>query len=269
MTAISAALVKELRDLTGAGLMDCKRALEETNGDLEAAQVLLRERGIAQAGKRAGRLTKEGKVGYRVAEDGSRGTMVAVGCETEPVSDNAEFLAFAKRVLEVVEEDGPGAEQTLEDERVQLVARLGENVTFAGAARFEAVDGAVIDGYAHPPANKLGALVQVRGGSPELARRVAMHVAASAPQWVGREDVPADVVQAEREIFANSDEVLSKPEQTREKIVEGMLNKRFFAAQVLVEQPWIHDADGKKTVGQALGEDGAEVLEFERLALTG
>jgi elongation factor Ts len=269
MTAISAALVKELRDLTGAGLMDCKRALEETNGDLEAAQVLLRERGIAQAGKRAGRLTKEGKVGYRVAEDGSRGTMVAVGCETEPVSDNAEFLAFAKRVLEVVEEDGPGAEQTLEDERVQLVARLGENVTFAGAARFEAVDGAVIDGYAHPPANKLGALVQLRGGSPELARRVAMHVAASAPQWVGREDVPADVVQAEREIFSNSDEVLSKPEQAREKIVEGMLNKRFFAAQVLVEQPWIHDADGKKTVGQALDEDGAEVLEFERLALTG
>jgi elongation factor Ts len=269
VSAISAALVKELRDLTGAGMMDSKRALVETNGDLEAAQVLLRERGIAQAGKRAGRVTTEGKVGYRVAEDGSRGAMVAVGCETEPVSDNAEFLAFAKRVLEAVEQNGPGAEQTLEDDRVQLVAKLGENITFAGAARFEAVDGGVIDGYAHPPANKLGALVQVRGGSRELARRVAMHVTASAPQWIGREDVPDDVVQAEREIFANSDEVLSKPEQAREKIVEGMLNKRFFAAQVLVEQPWIHDAGGKKTVGQALNEDGAEVLEFERLALTG
>jgi elongation factor Ts len=267
VTAISAALVKELRDLTGAGMMDCKRALVETNGDLEAARVLLRERGIAQAGKRAGRATTEGKVGYRVAEDGTRGTMVAVGCETEPVSNNDEFLSFAKRVLEAVEQNGPGAEEALEDDRVQLVAKLGENITVAGAARFEAVDGGKVDGYAHPPANKLGALVQVRGGSDELARRVAMHVVASAPQWIGREDVPADVVQAEREIFANSDEVLSKPEQAREKIVDGMLNKRFFAAQVLVEQPWIHDAD--KTVGQALEEEKAEVLEFERLALTG
>ena len=267
MSAISAALVKELRDMTGAGMMDCKRALVETNGDLEAARTLLRERGIAQAGKRAGRATTEGKVGYRVADDRKKGTMVAVGCETEPVSNNDEFLSFARRVLEVVEEGGPGAEDALEEERVQLVAKLGENVTVAGAARYEAVDGGVIDGYAHPPANKLGALVQVRGGSDELARRVAMHVVASAPQWIGREDVPKDVVQAEREIFANSDEVLSKPEQAREKIVEGMLNKRFFAAQVLVEQPWIHDA--AKTVGQALEEDGAEVLEFERLALTG
>jgi elongation factor Ts len=267
VSAISAALVKELRDMTGAGMMDCKRALVETNGDLEAARTLLRERGIAQAGKRAGRVTTEGKVGYRVAEDGRKGTMVAVGCETEPVSNNDEFLAFARRVLDAVEEGGPGAEETLEEERVQLVAKLGENVTVAGAARYEAVDGALIDGYAHPPANKLGALVQVRGGTSELARRVAMHVVASAPQWIGREDVPEDVVRAEREIFANSDEVLSKPEQAREKIVDGMLNKRFFAAQVLVEQPWIHDA--AKTVGQALEEDGAEVLEFERLALTG
>jgi elongation factor Ts len=267
VSAISAALVKELRDMTGAGMMDCKRALVETNGDLEAARTLLRERGIVQAGKRAGRATTEGKVGYRVADDRKKGTMVAVGCETEPVSNNDEFLSFARRVLEVVEEGGPGAEEALEEERAQLVAKLGENITVAGAARYEAVDGGVIDGYAHPPANKLGALVQVRGGSPELARRVAMHVVASAPQWIGREDVPEDVVQAEREIFANSDEVLSKPEQAREKIVDGMLKKRFFAAQVLVEQPWIHDA--AKTVGEALGEDGAEVLEFERLALAG
>jgi elongation factor Ts len=269
MSAISAALVKELRDQTGAGMMDCKRALVETNGDLEAAKKLLRERGVVQAGRRAGRATTEGKVGYRIAGDASRGTMVAVGCETEPVSDNDEFLSFAKRVLEAVEQNGPGAEEALEDERVQLVAKLGENVVVAGAARFEAVDGAVVEGYAHPPANKLGALVQVRGGSRELARRVAMHVVASAPQWIGREDVPPDMVQAEREIFANSDEVRSKPEQAREKIVEGMLNKRFFAAQVLVEQPWIHDAGGKKTVGEALAEEGAEVLEFERLALAG
>jgi elongation factor Ts len=267
VTAISAALVKQLRDETGAGMMDCKRALVETNGDLEAARKLLRERGIAKAGARAGRATTEGKVGYRVAEDGSRGTMVAVGCETEPVSNNDEFLTFAERVLEAVERDGPGAEDSLEQERLELVSKVGENITIVGRARFEAVDGAAIDGYAHPPANKLGALVQVRGGSRELARRIAMHVVASAPQWIAGDDVPEDVVRAEREIFANSDEVRSKPEQARERIVDGMLQKRFFAAQVLLEQPWIHDS--AKTVAQALQEEGAEVLEFERLALTG
>ena len=267
MTEISAALVKELRDQTGAPMMDCKRALQETNGDLEAAKRVLRERGVASAQKRAGRETTEGKVGYRVAEDGRRGTIVAVGCETEPVSNNEEFLAFAKKVLELVEQDGPGAEQQLEDERLQLSGKLGENIVVAGAARFEAVDGARIEGYAHPPANKLGVLVQLRGGSPELARKVAMHIAASAPQWIGRDDVPEDVVTTEREIFSNSDEVQSKPEQAREKIVEGMLNKRFFADRVLADQPWIHDTG--KTVGEALGEESAEVLEFERLALTG
>ena len=267
MTEISAALVKELRDQTGAPMMDCKRALQETNGDLEAAKRVLRERGVASAQKRAGRETTEGKVGYRVAEDGRRGTIVAVGCETEPVSNNEEFLAFAKKVLELVEQDGPGAEQQLEDERLQLSGKLGENIVVAGAARFEAVDGARIEGYAHPPANKLGVLVQLRGGSPELARKVAMHIAASAPQWIGRDDVPEDVVTTEREIFSNSDEVQSKPEQAREKIVEGMLNKRFFADRVLADQPWIHDTG--KTVGEALDEESAEVLEFERLALTG
>jgi elongation factor Ts len=267
VTEISAALVKELRDQTGAPMMDCKRALQEANGDLEAAKRILRERGVARAQRRAARETTEGKVGYRIGDDGRRGTIVAIGCETEPVSNNDEFLAFAKKVLEVVEAEGPGAEAQLEDERLQLSGKLGENVAVAGRARFEAVDGARIEGYAHPPANKLGVLVQVRGGSPELARRVAMHIAASAPQWIGRDDVPEDVVTTEREIFTNSDEVQSKPEQAREKIVEGMLNKRFFADRVLVDQPWIHDTG--RTVGQALGEEGAEVLEFERLALTG
>ena len=267
MTAISASLVKELRDQTGAGMMDCKRALQETGGDMEAAKKLLRERGMAEAGKRAGRATTEGKVGYRIADGGSRGTMVAVGCETEPVSNNDEFLAYAAKVLEAVEADGPGADATLEAERVELVAKIGENVNVVGAARFEAVDGAVVDAYAHAPANKLGALVHVRGGSAELPRRIAMHIAAQAPQWVGREDVPDDVVAAEREIFANSDEVQSKPEQAREKIVEGMLGKRFYAAQVLTDQPWIHD--DKQTVGRVLSDEGAEVLEFERFSLAG
>jgi len=267
MTGISVALVKELRDQTQAPMMDCKRALQDTNGDIEAAKRLLRERGIASAEKRAGRVTTEGKVGYRVADEGKRGTMVAVGCETEPVSNNDEFLAFAKKVLEAVEADGLDAAESLDEERKELSGKLGENIVVAGTARFEAVDGGLIEGYAHPPANKLGVLVQVRGGSGDIARKIAMHIAASAPQWVGRDDVPEDVVTSEREIFANSDEVVSKPDQAREKIVEGMLNKRFFADRVLTEQTWIHDTG--KTVGQALSEEGAEVLEFERFALTG
>jgi elongation factor Ts len=267
MTAISASLVKELREQTGAGMMDCKRALQDTNGDLEAAKRLLREKGMAQAGKRAGRATTEGRVTHRVDNGGSRGTIVAVGCETEPVSKNEDFLAFADKVLAAVEADGVDAVQSLEDERVELVGRIGENVAVVGAARFDAVDGGLVEGYAHPPANKLGVLVGLRGGSPELARRVAMHIAASAPQWVAREDVPEDIVAAERDIYANSDEVKSKPEQAREKIVDGMLGKRFFAAQVLVDQPWVHDT--AKTVGQALSEENAEVLEFQRFSLTG
>jgi elongation factor Ts len=265
VTEISAALVKELRDATGAPMMDCKRALQETNGDIEAAKRLLREKGMASAAKRAGRTTTEGKVGYRVADDRSRGTIVAVGCETEPVSNNDEFFEFAKNVLETVEREGPSAVDALDQERLELSGRLGENIAVVGAARFEAVDGGVIDGYAHPPANKLGVLVQVRGGSGELPRRIAMHIAASAPEWIGREDVPEDVVTSEREIFANSDEVRSKPEQAREKIVDGMLNKRFFATRVLTEQPWIHDTG--KTVGEVLAAESADVLEFERLQL--
>jgi len=246
MTEIAAALVKELRDRTGAGFMECKRALQETNGDLDAAQTLLRERGLASAAK--------------------RGVIVAVGCETEPVSNNDEFLGFAKKVLEAVEREGPDGVAQLDQERQELAGKLGENIVVTGAARFEAVDGAVIDGYAHPPANKLGVLVQLRGGSDGIARKLAMHIAASpATRWIGREDVPDEIVTAEREIYTNSDEVQSKPEQAREKIVEGMLNKRFFAEQVLVDQPWIHETS--KSVGDVLGEQGAEVLEFERLQL--
>ena len=267
MTEISAKLVKQLRDETGAGMMDCKRALQDTNGDIEAAKTLLRERGLASAAKRAGRETTEGKVGYRLAPDGSKGTMVAVGCETEPVSNNDEFLAYAKKVLDVVEAKGVGAESELDEQRVELSAKLGENIAVVGGVRFEAVDAARISAYAHPPANKFGALVHLRGGDDDLGRKLGMQIVSLRPRWIGRDDVPAEVVTAEREIYHNSDEVQSKPEQARAKIVDGMLNKRFFGANVLVDQEWIHDSS--KTVGQALKEAGAEVLEFELFALAG
>jgi elongation factor Ts len=266
---ISAQLVRELRERTGAGMMDCKRALQEANGDMEAAVVLLREKGMAQAQKRADRATTEGLVGYRLADDRSRGTMVAVGCETEPVSKNEDFQNFGKKTLDLVEAEGIEAVAELEQERVELSAKLSENIAIAGAARFEAVDGGRIAAYVHPPANKLGVLVHVRGGDDELARNLAMHISWSDPRWVGREDVPDDLLAAEREIYLNSDEVQSKPEQAREKIVTGMLDKRFFAERggVLADQPWIHD--GSLGVGQVLTEAGAEVLEFQRFSLAG
>ncbi|HVS85741.1 MAG TPA: translation elongation factor Ts [Gaiellaceae bacterium] len=267
MAEISAQLVRELREKTGAGMMDCKRALQETNGDMDAAVVLLRERGMAQAAKRADRATTEGLVGYRLADDGSKGTMVAIGCESEPVSKNDEFQAFAKKVLDLVDAEGLAAADGLETERAELSGKLGENIAVAGGARFEALDGGRVAAYAHPPANKIGVLVNLRGGDADLGRKLAMHIAASpGTQWIGREDVPEEAVSAEREIYANSDEVQSKPEQAREKIVEGMLNKRFFAANVLTEQEWVHDTS--QTVGQVLSGAGASVLEFQRFDLT-
>jgi elongation factor Ts len=265
-TTISASLVKELRDATGAGMMDCKRALEETGGDVEAARTLLRERGMALAGKRAGRATSEGLVGYRQTDD--RITMVAVGCETEPVSKNDEFQAFAKKALDLVEEKGPDAVAELEDERVALVGKLGENIMVTGAERYDAASGETLGAYVHPPANKLGVVVELEGGTPELARQLAMHISFGRPEWVSKDDVPADLVEAEKQILLNSDELEGKPEQAKEKIVEGMLAKRFFAAQpggALTEQPWIHDS--AKTVGQALGEAGATVVAFKLLSV--
>ena len=264
---ISAQLVRELREQTGAGMMDCKRALQETNGDIEAAVVLLREKNLANADKRKDRETTEGLVGYRLADDGLRGTMVAIGCETEPVSNNEEFQAFGKKVLDLVEAEGVDAISQVEAERVELAGKLGENIAVAGAARFETVAGGRLGAYVHPPANKLGVLLQLRGGDETLARNLAMHISWSDPRWIGREDVPEELVASEREIYANTDEVKSKPEQAREKIVEGMLNKRFFGTNVLAEQEWIHDSS--QTVGKVLADAEAEVLEFQRFSLAG
>jgi elongation factor Ts len=268
VTEISAGLVKELRDQTGAGMMDCKRALQETGGDLAAATRLLRERGLASAGKRAGRATTEGLVGYHL--DGTVASMVGVGCETDFVSNNPDFQAFAKDVLDAVHAEGPEAAEQLDEERLELIGKLGENIVVAGAARYEAADGEVLGGYTHPPANKIGVLVKLAGGSPELARRLAMHVSFAAPEWTTPDDVPAETVAAERAIFENSDAVQSKPEAAREKIVDGMLAKRFFAASpggVLAAQAWIHD--DSKTVEEALADEGARALAFTRISVAG
>jgi elongation factor Ts len=265
VTEVSAALVKELREQTGAGMMACKQALQETGGDLEAARTLLRERGMAAAGKRADRATTEGIV--LVRSNGNAAAIVGVGCETEPVSKNDSFKAFAAKALEHVAEDGTAASDDLEAERVELIAQLGENIVLVGSKRLE---GGTLGSYVHPPANKIGVLVQLDGGTADLARQVAMHISFAAPEYTSRDDVPEQAVAAERQIYLNSDEVRSKPEQAREKIVDGMLAKRFFAAApggALLEQAWIHDAS--KTVGAALEEAGATVSAFSRVSVAG
>jgi elongation factor Ts len=263
MPDIPASLVKELRDRTGAGFMECKRALIDAKGDLDEAERIIRERGLAAAKKRAGKTTPEGRVLARI--DDGRGAIVAVGSETEPVSANDEFLGFAERVMDAVEADGPSAVGKFEDERVELVARIGENIEIVGAARFEAEDGEVLASYVHPPAQKIGVLVRAQA-TPELARLVAMHISFASPRFVTRAEVPADEVEAERSILEKLPDLEGKPEEVRGKIVEGRLAKGFFAEAVLDDQPWIHDPD--RTVGEALAESGAEVREFVRYALT-
>jgi elongation factor Ts len=265
VSEITASMVKELRDRTGAGMMDCKRALAETGGDQEAAVVLLREKGMAAASKRADRATTEGLVS--VSLDGAVGAIAGVGCETEPVSKNDGFRAFAAAVLAAVVEGGPEAASSLDADRTQLIGALGENIVVAGTAR---VEGGTIGAYVHPPANKIGVLVQLEGGTPELARQVAMHISFAAPEWATRDEVPAETVEAERQIYLRSDELQGKPEQAREKIVEGMLGKRFFAAApggVLVDQAWIHDSG--LSVGKVLAEAGATIKAFKRVSVAG
>jgi elongation factor Ts len=263
VTEISARLVKELRDLTGAGMMECKRALVETGGNVEEAQRLLRERGMASAGKRAGRETTEGKVLADVEDH--RGAMVAVGCETEPVSKNEDFLGYARQVLEIVSEKGPDAVDELEEERIALVARIGENIAVRGAARMESENGEVLEAYVHRPAEKIGVLLRLAGGDLDLARMLAQHISFANPQYASRDEVPEDVVAGERAIYEKLPDVVSKPEEVRPKIVDGMLGKRFFAEVVLADQPWIHETS--LSVGKALEERGAEMREFVRFAL--
>jgi elongation factor Ts len=265
MTEITATQVKELRDETGAGMMDAKRALQEVDGDFESAKKLLRERGMAEAGKRAGRETTEGIVLARITEP--HGTLVGVGCETEPVSKNEAFLAFAARVLDEVERGGPEAADALEQERMELVGKIGENIVIRGAARFtKQADDEGLTAYVHPPANKIGVLVRAKGPA-EVARQLAMHIAFAAPLYANRGEISEEDLATEREIFAKLPEVQSRPEEHREKIVEGMLSKRFFGQNVLPDQDWIHDTG--KTVAKALAEHELEVLEYQRYALAG
>jgi elongation factor Ts len=258
MTEITAAMVKELRDATSAGMMECKRALQEVDGDFDEAVKLLRERGMASVAKRSDRVTSEGKVGVMVRDD--VGAIAAIGSETEPVSNNDDFLAYAEKVLRTVFDGGDAA--SLEDERVELAARLGENIQVVGAKRMQASAGEALSFYVHSPANKVGALVRTKGGDPAAARSLALHLTFARPTYGTRDEIPTELVDAERQILSNSEEVLSKPENVREKIVEGQLNKRFYGESVLTEQTWYRADESTGTVAQYLKEQGIELLDY-------
>ncbi len=259
MTQISAAMVKELRGATSAGMMDCKRALQETAGDFDAAVKLLREKGMAQAAKRAGRETSEGKVDVRLA--GSVATIAAIGCETEPVSKNDDFQSFVGKVLERVEAEGEDAVAALEDERVAVAAKLGENIQIIGSKRMEASGDELLSSYIHPP-GRVGALVRTKGGDPQAARSLALHLTFARPTYGSRDEVPEELVAAERQILSSADDVLSKPENFREKIVEGQLQKKFYGESVLTEQTWYRADESTGTVAQVLKERGIDLLDY-------
>jgi elongation factor Ts len=253
---ISATAVRDLRERTGAGMMDCKRALTDAGGDSEKAVGLLRERGLAKASKRAGRETSEGTVA--IALRGPRGGMVELGCETDFVARNEQFTALAQSLAEVVADDADVADAgsalaaklgagTVQDALGAAIAKIGENVVLKRVAGLSVARG-VVGGYVHA-GGKLAVLVALASGESGaqlegLAKDLAMHVAAADPTpiAVDREGVPADLVAREREILRKQALQSGKPEKVVEKIVEGRLQK-FYAEHCLLEQPFVKDPD--------------------------
>jgi elongation factor Ts len=276
MAEISAKDIAALRKQTGAGMLDCKKALEENGGDVEAAKDWLRTQGLAGASKRAGREAQDGAVD--VVVEGGVGAIVELNCETDFVAKGADFRGMVAALTKLVAEQGdddlegkPYDGGTVGDAVKQLGAKLGENVAIGRVARAETDDG-IVDGYKHIQNERgtIGVLVEVAGVDPsanrarEVAHDVALHIASAAPQYVARDDVPADVVEKERTVLEELTRNEGKPEQAVPKIVEGRLNG-FYKSTVLLEQPFIREP--KTTVGKLLGELGKEasVRRFVRI----
>jgi elongation factor Ts len=268
---ISAAQVKELRERTGSGLMECKRALIETGGDLEAAVDLMRKQGLVKADKRAGRTAAEGRILLEVSADGARGAMIEVNCETDFVAKADQFVAFAERVLKRVTEERtadverllmvplePGGKVSIDEARRELVAKLGENINLRRAAFMEASDSRIA-GYAH--GTRIGVLVETKGADAGLARDIAMHIAASRPIAVSEAEVPTETVAREREIYAAQAAESGKPQDIIEKMVAGRI-KKFLSETTLLGQPFVKDPE--TTVGKLLTGAGASVQRFVR-----
>lgn len=261
---MSAALVKELRERTGLGLLECKKALAEADGDIEAAIEALRKSSGMKAAKKAGRTAADGVVAIQTAADGGFGAMVEVNSETDFVARDENFLDFVNNVVtKAFEERLDDAEALaggeIEDARQALVQKIGENVSVRRVVTYEAADG-VVGGYVHGN-NRIAVLVSLKGGSEELARDVAMHVAAVNPQVVSPDDMPEEQVSKEREIYVAQAQDSGKPPEIIEKMVDGRVRK-FLSENSLTEQAFVKDPD--TTVGKLVAGAGAEVLGFTR-----
>ncbi len=265
--AITAAMVKELRERTGVGMMECKKALVEADGDMDAAAVLLRESGQAKADKKAGRVAAEGRIVIDQVADAA--VIVEVNCETDFVANDDNFITFANEVATLIGKSRPAdvaalmalttdSGSTLEEARAALIAKIGENI---GVRRFEVLEvaGANVGIYTHNA--RIGSLVVHTGGDEELGKDLAMHIAASSPMCIDESSVPQETLDGERAILIEQAKGSGKPAEIIEKMVDGRMRK-YLAEITLVGQPFVKDPD--TTVGKLLKSAGAEVTGFVR-----
>ena len=265
---ITAAEVKQLRERTGAGMMECKKALVETDGNLDAAVDLMRKSGLARADKKAGRVAAEGLIAISLSDDGKTAAIAEVNCETDFVAGGDDFTQFASAVAdtalsasvsgldELLDESIAGG-PTVEETRRNLIAKLGENINVRRVELVSSDDR--LGAYTH--GRRIGVLVAMGGGNNDLAKHVAMHVAASNPAYVCADDIPGDVLAKEKEILSEQARNEGKPEQIVAKMVEGRLRK-YLAEVTLLGQNFVMDED--VTVGKLLEQDGATISGFAR-----
>ena len=267
---VTAALVKELREKTGAGMMDCKKVLTETDGDLEKAAELLREKGITKAAKKSGRVAAEGMVEAYISEDEKVGAIVEVNSETDFVAKNEEFRTFVMDVAKQIVKNNPESVEallaepamfeegkTVNEALIGKIATIGENISIRRFARFETTDG-LIEKYIHGD-GKIAVLVNMTSGTKELAKDVCMQIAAARPEFIDRDQVPAERVEKEKEILKIQTMNEGKPEAIAEKMVLGRINK-FYQEICLVDQEFVKDPS--KKVSDILKD--SKVLEFAR-----
>ena len=262
--AISASMVKELRERTGLGMMDCKRALTEAGGDMEKAIEELRKKSALKAAKKAGRTTANGLLGIKVADDGSRGAIVEINIETDFAAKNEKFIAFVAKVTQQLFDSADAdlaglSAGDLNAERETLVQEIGENITIRRGEVLTSETGGISQ-YMHGDQRR-GALVNLTAANAEVGRDVAMHVVAINPMVVRSEDVAPEVLEKEREIFVSQAADSGKPEDIVVKMVEGRV-KKFLAEVSLLDQPFVKDGDMK--VGKLLANAGTEVAAFVR-----
>ena len=259
--AISAVMVKELRERTGLGMMDCKKALVEADGDMDKAIEDLRKKSSLKAAKKAGRTAANGLLGVKVAEDGTRMAMVEVNIETDFAAKNEKFIAFVSKVAQSLFDNGDSGSvsEALNAERETLVQEIGENMTIRRGQVVESAEGA-LSYYMHGDQRR-GAIVQLTTKSDEVGRDLAMHVVAINPMVVKSEDVSADVLDKEREIYLSQAQDSGKPEEIVAKMVEGRV-KKYLAEVSLLDQPFVKDGNTK--VGALVKQANTDVVQFVR-----